>query len=156
MPSFSFRFGCLRRLLLPLSVLLNLFFLALILGHLLLGDALAPHYPTPLARALAHLEASLPPEDAATFRRIMVKDAPAYLPAARQLEAARGGVEAAILAQPVDPARLHKAFATWHAAWDGFFDALSGPLAEAVVQLSPEGRRKLIAARRSEHMGALH
>jgi len=148
------RSGRAGRFLLPLSILLNLFFVALIVGHVLQGRLHSQLDRSPLARALAHMEASLAPKDAAAFRAVLSKDAPAYVGAAQRLEAARIGLEAQVLAQPLDKTHLRAAFATWHSAWDAFFDAFSGPLTDALGQISPEGRRKLVAERKSERMGA--
>lgn len=150
----TIRAGRLGRFLLPLSILLNLFFVALIAGHMLQDRLQQQTYRSPLARALAQMEASLPPKDAATFRAAIAASAPAYVSAAQRLEAARTRLEAQVVANHLDIDQTKAAFVNWHNAWDGFFDAFSGPLTDALAQISPEGRRKLVAERKSERMGA--
>jgi uncharacterized membrane protein len=107
----------------------------------------------PLARALARIETSLPPQDAAAFLSAMRLNAPRYLDAAQRLREARREVGRQIAAEPFDEAAVKQALVAWQAAWNGFIDDFSGPLVDALAQISTEGRRKLIAERRAAGSG---
>lgn len=135
------------RLALSASVVLNLFLLALIGGHFL-RDGRHELPAMPLARALARAQATLSPQDAAAFDAVVRRDAPQYVGAGREIGAARRELEQALAAEPYDKAKAHQAFARWHAAWNQYVDKLGGTLIDAMSQVSPEGRRKLIAMRR--------
>jgi uncharacterized membrane protein len=130
------------------SIVVNLFLLALIGGHLLhsqQSDASAGG--TPLARALARAEASLPPRDAAVFDAVIRRNGPHYSAAVQQLNEARQEFERQMTAEPFNQEGMGEALATWHMAWDRFLDDFRSTLLEALAQISPEGRRKLIADR---------
>jgi Heavy-metal resistance len=138
-----------RRVALPLSLLLNLFLVALIAGHLLRRHLNEAGLGTvPLARALVKAEASLSPSDAAAFDAVIRRDAPRYAASARAFGQARRALERQILAQPFDRDAAREALAAWQASWNRFLDDFGGPLVDALAQVSPEGRQKLIAARR--------
>jgi len=142
-----------RRIALPASIVLNIFFVALIGGHLLHGrPAIAP-YANPLARALANAEASLSPSDAAAFRQVMQRDAPHFADAAKQLAASRRAVAQQIAAEPFNADAVHQALTRWQMALNNFFDAFSKPLVDALAKVSPDGRRRLIAERQAVRSG---
>jgi len=142
-----------RRIALPASIVLNVFFVALIGGHLLQrGHAIGPN-AIPLARALQNAEASLSPSDAAAFRQVMRAGAPRFADAARQLAVARRAVAHQIAAEPYDADAVHQALSHWQVALNKFFEAFSDPLVDALGRVSPEGRRKLIAEREAERAG---
>lgn len=144
-----------RRIAVAASVVLNIFFIALIGGHLLRGrPAIAPN-ESPVMRALASAEASLSPSDAAAFRQVMKTDAPRFEDAARQLAAARRAVGRQIAAEQFDADAVHQALVHWQKALNNFFDAFSDPLVEALAKVSPEGRRRLIAERQAVRAGTL-
>lgn len=103
---------------------------------------------TILGRALANAEASLSAKDAATFRAVIGRDAPHYVPVLRQLREARQQVQRDVTADPFDPAVVRQALATWQTDWDQFIGAFSDTLVDALGQISPEGRRRLVAERR--------
>jgi uncharacterized membrane protein len=138
-----------RRAALPVSLLLNLFLIALIGGHLLrrhvnesgLGSV-------PLARALANAQANLSPGDAAAFTAVLRRDAPRYTEAGREVGAARRTLERQLLAQPFDQKAAHQALVAWQASWNHFLDDFGGTLIDALAQVSPQGRERLIEARR--------
>lgn len=136
-----------RRLALPISVLLNLFLVALIGGHFLHRSLPIAAGAGPVARALANAEASLPPQDAAAFDAAIRSGAPRYIEAARRLLDARRALGQEITAEPFSPEGVQQALASWRQAWNGFFDAFSGTLVDALAKVSPDGRRKLIADR---------
>jgi uncharacterized membrane protein len=145
-----------RRIALPVSIVLNLFLIAVIGGHILhvrvrLRES---HVDTPLARALANAESILPASDAEKFRAVIRRDAPHYMDAAHQLGEARQEVERQILAEPFDQERVNRALAGWEAAWNRFFGEFNNTLVEALAEISPEGRRQLVAKRREERAKA--
>ncbi len=143
-----------RRIALPISIVLNLFLIAVIGGHMLHFRFRQAHFDSPLARALAHAEAVLPAADAAKFGGIIRRDAPHYMDAARQLGEARKELDRQILAEPFDKDGMRRALNVWSTAWDRFLSDFSDPLIEALGEVSPEGRRKLIAERRAERFKA--
>ena len=142
------RSAYLRRIALPASLVLNLFLIAVIGGHLLRGNftrLAAPPAGVP-GRALANAMARLAPQDAAAFRRSLERDAPRFAPARQQL--AERGAELArrVSAERFDPEATSQALAAWTASWDHFMASFDGPLVDALSQVSPEGRRKLMLA----------
>lgn len=136
-----------RRLALPVSIILNLFFIALIGGHLLNVRGIGTYEREPFARALARAESSLSAPDAKAFNAVMRQDAPQYEPAARQLAKARQALILQITADDFDPGKTRHAMTAWEAAWTQFFNDVNGPLVDAFAQITPEGRRKLAAVR---------
>jgi uncharacterized membrane protein len=139
-----------RRIALPASIALNLFVIALIGGHLWQANRAATRPEEPLIRALARAEANLPSRDAAAFGAVMKRNAPQYMPSFRQFIAARRMLQDDIAAPHYDPVAVQRAFTSWQTAWNKFLSDFNPTLVDALAQVSPEGRHKLIAARRSE------
>ncbi len=140
-----------RWLALALSIVLNLFLLGIIAGHVIRHHARAPELAVagaPLTRALARAEAALSPQDAAAFRATLERDKPRYVQAAKQVAAARRALARQIAARPFDPRAASQALQTWRTSWDSFMSDVSSPLIDALSSISPRGRRQLIDARR--------
>lgn len=135
-----------RRYVLPVSLLLNLFLAALIGGHLLRHEARENSYP--LVRALASIQSSLSPADAAAFGAVMRRDGPQLIESIRQVGEARRELGRRIVAEPFDPQATRQALAAWQASWNRFFDRIDASLVEALGKISPEGRQRLVAERR--------
>lgn len=133
---------------LSLSVILNLFLLAVIAGHFLRGAGGRAIPISPMAGAVARAEAALDPADAAAFRAALARDRPRYVQSAEQVAAARRALAQQILAQPFDPRAASQALEAWRTDWDRFVGDFSGPLIDALAAISPQGRRRLIDARR--------
>lgn len=136
---------------LSLSIVLNLFLLGIIAGHVIRHRARAPELAvagTPMTRALASAEAALDRQDAAAFRATLERDKPRYVQAAQQVAAARRGLASQIAAQPFDPRAASQALEAWRTSWNSFMSDFSGPLIDALSSISPQGRRRLIDARR--------
>lgn len=136
---------------LSLSIVLNLFLLGIIAGHLLSHRVRAPRLAVagaPMARALARAEAALDPQDAKAFRATLDRNRSRYAQAAIQVAAARREVARQIAAQPFDPRAASQALAAWRTSWDTLMSDLSGPLVDALSSISPQGRLRLIDARR--------
>jgi uncharacterized membrane protein len=143
-----------RRIALPVSIVLNLFLVALIGGHLLHNRARVDvHFVSPLVRALARAEANLPPPDAEKFGAVMRRGAPHYMAAARQLEEARQELARQAAADPFDQEGARRALAAWAKAWDQFLSDFSNTLVEALAEISPESRRKLVTERQAQRGG---
>jgi uncharacterized membrane protein len=141
----------LRRFALPASVVLNLFLIALISGHLLRRDAHQASLasaPIPLARALATVQSTLSPADAAAFGSVMRRESPNVAESVRQIAEARRALGRQIVAEPYDAKATRDAMAAWQASWNHFFEQVSTPLVDALGQISPEGRQKLVDERR--------
>jgi uncharacterized membrane protein len=134
-----------RRIVLPASILLNLFLLALIGGHMLHAHGRSESVGLPFARALSRAEELLPPQDAAAFGSVMRGDAAQYAQAAQQLRDARQELNRQLVAEPFNPEATRRAFHDFQMAWDHFLNDFSTPLVDALAQISPEGRRKLMA-----------
>ena len=133
---------------LALSTVLSLFLLGIIAGHLLRRDGSPEIAVTPMARALERAEAELSPADAAAFRAALDRGEPRYAQSAAQVASARRELARQIAAQPFDPRATSQALAVWRTSWDRFVGDLSGPLIDALAAISPEGRRRLVDARR--------
>jgi len=133
---------------LSLSTVLNLFLLGIIAGHFL-GRGGSPELAvTPMSRAVERAEAELSPSDAAAFRAALDRGGPRYGQSAAQVAAARRALARQIAADPFDPRATSQALAVWRTSWDRFVDNLSGPLIDALAAISPQGRRRLVDARR--------
>jgi uncharacterized membrane protein len=143
------------RIALPVSLVLNLFFVALIGGHMLHTLYRGRNAGSPLARALANAEAVLPAQDAARFGAVIRGGAPQYMKSLQQLGEARRELDRQMLADQFDPDGFRRALAQWETAWNGFLNDLTSPLVQALAEISPEGRRNLVAARRAERMRSL-
>ena len=141
-----------RRIALPASLLLNLFLIAVIGGHLLRAPEPGLRFGTPLARALANAQAILSPPDAAAFRAIMQRDAPRFGEAMQQLGSARRDLERQIVAEPYDREATKQALLAWGASWNGFLNRVSDPLVDALAQVSADGRRRLVNERRLQRL----
>ena len=143
-----------RRFALPISLLLNLFLIAIIGGHVWRhhGYDLGTGSPS-LPRILANAQESLAAPDAAAFGAIMRRDAPRYLESARKLAEARNALERQIVADPYDTVATQRSFAVWQASATQFLSDISDPLIEALGHVSPEGRQKLVASRHRSQQG---
>ncbi len=142
-----------RRIALPVSVVLNLFFVALIGGHQWRQHHLEVRAGSPLARALLRAEASLPPQQAAAFGGVIRRDLPHYKDAAQQLLEAREALNRQITAEQFNEQATRTALAAWRGAWNHFMDDFGDTLVNALAQLPEDGRRRLAAERRSAHIG---
>jgi uncharacterized membrane protein len=133
------------RIALPVSILLNLFLLAVIGGHLLQVRNRSDNPGAPLARALSRVESILPKKEADAFGAVIRRDAPRFGRSWEQLREARQELNRQVAAEPFDPAAARQSLRATQAAWDGFLDQFSDTLVDGLAQISPEGRRKLIS-----------
>jgi uncharacterized membrane protein len=138
-----------RRIALPVSLVLNLFLLALIGGHVW-HNRLQASSDRPLARALADVEATLSPRDGAAFKTAILADQPRFAEAAKKSALARLELGRQITAVPFDPRATQRALEAWHTSWNAFMSDLDEPLVHALAQISPEGRQKLVRQRREK------
>jgi uncharacterized membrane protein len=138
-----------RRIALPISLIINVFFVAIIGGHWLQTETHRQTSGSSVVLALAEAKAVLSKPDAKTFLAIMGHDAPRYMPAAQQLDAARTKLERQLTATPFDEAATRQAMATWEVSWNRFMNDISDPFIEALGQISPQGRIKLMNLRKT-------
>ena len=103
-----------------------------------------PRGDDPLARILAVAEATLPASDARSFRETLLKEEPRYARAVRKVTEARQEMLKQMSADPYDPVATLAALSAMQSAWTEFMDAIGGPLVDAIGQISPEGRRKVL------------
>ncbi len=143
-----------RWLALPASIVLNLFFIALIGGHLWQNRSDDGTSGTALSRSLARAEAVLPRQDATAFGAVIRRDAPRYAEAAQRLAEARQEFWREVTAEQFNPDHARQALDAWRAAWNRFLDDFTNTIVAALAEVSPEGRRKLTAQRRSLIAGA--
>jgi len=134
---------------LPVSVILNLFLAALIVGHLVQQPKsnVAPGAPG-LARMLADAEASLSPPDAAVFGSVIRNDRSRYADAITEFIRARDRLSKQITSEPFDPAAVKQGLAAWRQSWNHLLDDFDDTLVEALAKISPDGRRRLIEDRK--------
>jgi uncharacterized membrane protein len=138
-----------RRWALPASIILNLFLVALIGGHALRHRGIEASSATPFARALANAMNRLPSTDAAAFGAVIRRDVPRYAQSARELALARQALQRAVTADPFDQDKARQALAAWRKASGQFMDQFGDTLIDALAQVSPDGRRRLVSERRS-------
>jgi hypothetical protein len=142
----------LTRLGFQVSIILNLFFLALIGGFFLRPIIFAHQTDDPIDRAIALVEGQLGPSDAAAFDAIMTRDKAQNTEAKRQLISSRDALESELAVEPFDQARAKVAVANTRQAFDRFIEGFSATVLDALNQLSPAGRKRLVELRR-QHLG---
>lgn len=138
------------RIALALSVILNLFLIAVIGGHVWRSRIAERGGRPAFAAALARAEAGLSPADARAFDAAIRQGGPQYIAAARRLRQARLAVRDQVVAEHFDPEKTRAALNDWQSAWNGFLSGFDDSLIKALAQVSPEGRRNLVAQRRAE------
>ena len=138
------------RIALPISLVLNMFLLAFLGGQMLRAAPEAPRGDDPLARILAVAEATLPASDARLFRQTLLKEEPRYARAVRKVTEARQEMLKQMSADPYDPVATLAALSAMQSAWTEFMDAIGGPLVDAIGQISPEGRRTVVADQKAK------
>jgi uncharacterized membrane protein len=136
-----------KRLLLPASLILNLFFIALIGAHFLNMRSREPENLTLVSRFAARVQNRLPAEDAAIFASVMRRDSSLYAEAGQQFAAARQELLRQLAADPFDKAAARQALTAWQAAGSKLLDPLGDSFIDALSQISPASRRKLISER---------
>jgi uncharacterized membrane protein len=136
-----------RRLALPASLVLNCFLLALIGGHLWRGQE------TPVARILSNIEGRLGERDASAFRSVMQRAGPRLAAAAKDVGDDRRSVKAALEADPYDKEAAKRALAAWRVSGNRFLDEFGDTLIDALAEVSPEGRRKVVENRVGDQAG---
>jgi hypothetical protein len=133
-----------QRIVLPASIVLNLFFVAVIGGYAWQQYSAVPSAGIGMLPALAEAESVLSREDAAIFDAIVRRDMPRFGAAAKQLKEAREAMGHQVMTEPFNAVATHQAFQNWAAASRRFQEVFSGTLIEALSKISPEGRRKLV------------
>jgi uncharacterized membrane protein len=130
-----------RRMALPASLILNCFLAAWIAGH-------AWHTrDEQVARILANIERNLDPKDTAAFRRVVQREGPQLAASAGRIAATRRLLKQRLMAEPYDQAAARQALTAWHTSVDQFLDEFGGTLIDALAQVSPEGRRRVVENR---------
>jgi len=137
------------------SVILNLFLVALLGGHLLRGELRARAPVGSLARALANAGANLKEPDAAVFKSIMNTNASHYTEASQHLVEARQELRRQIAADHFDPDAARQAYAAWQKSLNVFIDDFGDALIDALNHISPDGRRQILSERRKGLTGAV-
>ncbi len=139
-----------RQIALPASLILNLFLLALITGHIWHNRPPPAGSDKPLARALANVEATLSARDGAAFKVAILGDQAKFAAAGKKFEEARLELGRQITAVPFDPQATQHALEAWRASWNAFMADFQDPLIHALGQVSPEGRQQLVLQRRDK------
>lgn len=134
-----------HRIALPASVILNLFLMAIIGGHVFHVRGRGAIAGASLARVISRAEAVLPPKDAAAFGAVMRRDESKFASSAQRIREAREELETQIAAEPFNPAATRQALVATKGAWNQFLDDFSASLVDALAQVSPQGRRKLVS-----------
>jgi uncharacterized membrane protein len=137
------------RVILPLSLVLNLFLVGVIGGHVMrtrLGTH--PADAPPLIRVFTNATRHLSAEDAAKFNAVIAQNAPAYAESAKKLAQTREELQHQILAEPFDRAATLKAYAAWQANLNTFASSVGDSFIDALGTISPEGRQRMMSGRR--------
>jgi len=130
------------------SLALNLFFVGTV-GALTARHYIAPSHPAAVERqrtAAARIErlaAALAPADAEKLRAAFREQAAAAEAAREALSAALERVQAALRAEPFDPAQLSAAFATVREVRPAYELAIQQIISAAAQTMSHEGRNRL-------------
>ncbi|HUN25176.1 MAG TPA: periplasmic heavy metal sensor [Steroidobacteraceae bacterium] len=124
--------------------MLNLFLLAVIGGHLWRAHTARAVPRTLIARVLRNVRAELSAHDAAAFGAVISRDEPRFAGSAQQLLDARRELDRQIEAERFDRAAATRALAAWRMSSNLFLDQFDSPLIDALSQVSPQGRRRLV------------
>lgn len=138
-----------RRLLwlLAASLLLNMFLVGFLIAR---ATMVRPPLPPPMAHPSAagpapHMRRE---RDPGPMRMLMARHRPALRKQRRAIHAARNAVQAALVAEPFDQAKLSTALSELRAATSDAQGALHESLVEAAPSMSPEERAALSHAHR--------
>jgi hypothetical protein len=132
------------RIALPASLILNCFLIAWTAGHAWRAQE------QPVARILGNIERNLDARDAATFRAAMGREGPRLAASAERLAAARRQLREQLMADPYDKDAARKALVIWQVSANQFLSDFGGTLIDALGQVSPQGRRKVVANRAAQ------
>lgn len=135
------------RVVLFASLALNLFLVAFTTGRLLHSGIHGHRTGGSLARALTNSGASLSGTDATTFNAIVQRDAARYTEAAQNLTKSRKELRHQIAADPFDPVATKQAYTRWQKDLNVYIDDVGDTFIEALTQISPQGRRKVLEQR---------
>ncbi len=139
-----------RRIVLPVSLAFNLFFVALVGSHVLHVYKSEEKFGAPFGRALARAEAILPPQDAATFKAAIERTAPQFNQDFQNLAEARRALGRQVSAEQFDRGATRQALTGLQTASDRLINDFGDTLVDALAGLSPEGRQKLAKEFRAE------
>ena len=137
-----------QRAALPLSLVLNVFLIAVIGGHVLHNRVNARGAEGSLAKALATVASKLSGPDAKAFGDVMRREAPHYQDAIRNLGLARETLEDRIAAEPFDSAAARAAYGAWQQNLTTLTHDFGDALMDGLAAISPAGRHTLIDERR--------
>lgn len=123
-----------------ISLALNLFFVGLIASLWVRG-------PAPLDRSaparIERLAAALPAADGEKLRTLYAARSAEILSQQTRYEKARNDIRAELRREPADGAALKQAMARTREARLAFDELLQNVIAQAAVEISPEGRQRL-------------
>ena len=134
------------------SLLVNLFLVALIGGHVLHSRMHVRDAGNSIARALTNAAAALSEPDATIFNTIVRRDAPRYAEAAQRLAKAREELRHQIAANPFSAEAARQAYAVWQESLNIYAKDIGSTMVDALSQISPEGRRRLLDEQRTRMM----
>ncbi|MBO1325747.1 periplasmic heavy metal sensor [Acetobacter sp. TBRC 12305] len=126
-----------------LSVLLNLFFVALNIGHHFEHH---PDGPPPfgvMTHMFQHVGSRLSPADAQIFQTMMQQEGSRYTQAREELMSAQDDLNRLLLDPNFDAGAVHAAMLRRQAAWDSFVGGFNNALVDAMNQMTPQGRRSV-------------
>jgi uncharacterized membrane protein len=130
------------------SLLVNLFLIALIGGHLLHSRMHVRRAGSSIVRALTNAGAALSEPDATVFNTIVRRDAPQYAAAAQRLAKAREELRHQIAANPFDADATRQSYAAWQESLNDYAKDIGSTMVDALDHISPEGRRKILDEQR--------
>ena len=134
-----------RRWLVPgiaFSVLLNVFLIGIVAGHVYAGRTLPPERAPLVPAARVH---ALPPDEREKFLSAMARQRPAIVAARKAHLAARRVLEAEIADAAFDPARVTAGFADLRQAGAALQVQSHAALVAALAVLSQRSRAALVA-----------
>lgn len=137
------------RVVLAVSLVLNILFIGLVAGRLLAGGVFGPApFGGPPMRELPELAQALPDDERDMAWAAFRERAPELRTAFMAIGAARDGVMDALAAEPFDPDAMDAALAALRERTEEAQAVVHGALAEISRNLSPEGRHAVVEAAR--------
>lgn len=106
--------------------------------------------PSPFWRMLHKGAQTLPPDDRAAMRKIMIQEFPIIRPYFARIETARKNLADEIGANPYDPAKVNAAFAEVDAVQAEMIKATRQAMIEGFGKMKPEQRSRIAEAMRKQ------
>lgn len=130
------------------SLILNVSFFTAAIGRAVHSSLEPPRQQSTFGSVLTQARAVLSPNDLKAFLAAIHRDAPDFDEADGKLAEARRTVLLQIASPRFDQSATRSALINLRARWTTFSDEFREPLIQALAEVSPDGRRRLVSPSR--------